>query len=107
MAELDGFYAFPSKVVSLPHWKQKFSSYLEKHVDDLPVPEQRYVKTELRMWEERCLNQPVGTQPETLSALLPTIDRMTFPNIYVAMQILATLPVTSALVRDRFLFFVG
>lgn len=94
MAELNGFYAFPSKVVSLPDWKQKFSSYLEKHVDDLPVPEQRYVDTELRMWEERCLNL-VGTPPETLSALLPTIDRITFPNIYVAMQILATLPVTT------------
>ena len=95
VAELDGFYAFPSKVVSLPDWKKKFSSYLEKHVDDLPVPEQRYVETELRLWEERCLNQLVGTPPETLSALLPTIDRMTFPNIYVAMQILATLPVTT------------
>ncbi len=92
MSQLSGFYAFPSKVVSLPEWKEKFSSFLDVHADDLP--ELRYIDTELAMWEEHCMSI-VGTPPETLSALLPTIDKLTFPNIYVAMQILATLPVTT------------
>ena len=92
MTVLNGFFAFPAKVVSLSDWKQKFLSFLDIHADDLPEP--RYIDTELKMWEEQCIRN-VGTPPETLSDLLPTIDKMAFPNIYAAMQILATLPVTT------------
>ena len=60
--------------------------------EDLPEP--RYLKTELDMWEEqwRLFTNP---PPTTLSALLPKIDRITFPNIFAAFQLLATLPVTT------------
>ena len=54
----------------------------------------RYIDSELSMWEDHCLAIE-GTPPETLSTLLPTIGRATFPNIHTAMQILATLPVTT------------
>ena len=41
------------------------------------------------------MTQVQGVPPSTLATLLPTIDRISFPNIYAAMQILATLPVTT------------
>ena len=46
------------------------------------------------MWEIHC-KRIEGELPATLSTLLPTIDRLTFPNIYASMQILVMLPVTT------------
>ena len=92
VALLNGFYAFPSRVVSMPEWSEKFASFLEQIHDDLPEP--RYINTELNMWEEYCKN--MDTTPYTdLSALLPTIDKLSFPNIYAALAILGTVPVTT------------
>ena len=92
MAVLNGFYVFTTKVVSLPDWKQKFELFLNECRADLPKP--RYIATELRMWEDHCRNID-GTRPTVLSTLFPTIDKVAFPNICTAMQILATLPVTT------------
>ena len=92
MAVLNGFYAFPDKVVSVSNWKMKFEVFLGECLDDLP--ETRYVGTELSMWEDYCRTLD-HTPPPTLSTLLPTIDKVSFPNIYKAIQILATLPVTT------------
>ena len=90
---LNGFFVFPTKVVTISDWKEKFMIYANEHLDDLP--EQRYLGTELRMWEDHCMTQVQGVPPSTLATLLPTIDRISFTNIYAAMQILATLPVTT------------
>ena len=92
MAVLNGFYAFPEKVLSVPNCKVKFGAFLEECLDDLP--ETRHIDTELNMWEDYCRTID-HTPPSTLSSLLPTIDKISFPNIYTAMQILATLPVTA------------
>jgi hypothetical protein len=90
---LNGFFAFPTKVVTYPQWKEKFMAYLNDHLEDLPEP--RYLATESRMWEDHCINSLQGVPPMTLSTLLPTINQTSFPNIYTALQILATLPVTT------------
>ena len=92
MAILNGFYAFPARVVSLGNWKQKFELHLLECKDDLPEP--RYISTELKMWEVYC-RKLEGVPPATLSALLSFIDKLTFPNIYASLQILAMLPVTT------------
>ena len=41
---LNGFYAFPDKVVSVSNWKMKFEAVLGECLDDLP--ETRYFGTE-------------------------------------------------------------
>ena len=41
---LNGFYAFPDKVVSVSNWKMKFEAVLGECFDDLP--ETRYFGTE-------------------------------------------------------------
>ena len=86
------FFAFPDKVVSFSQWRKKFEGNLHKIWDDLPEP--RYINTELKMWEEYWL-QADGVPPATLADLLPRIDKLAFPNIFTAMQILATLPLAT------------
>ena len=71
MAILNGFYAFPTRVVSLVDWKQKFELYLRECMDDLPEP--RYINAELNMWEIHC-KRIERELPATLSTLLPTIE---------------------------------
>ena len=70
----------------------KFSRFLSLFRDDLP--EERFPNLELKSWESYWeLYQ--GNVATTLELLLPRIDRMSFPNIFTALQIAATIPVTS------------
>ncbi|XP_065650483.1 52 kDa repressor of the inhibitor of the protein kinase-like [Hydra vulgaris] len=50
--------------------------------------------TELNMWEDYWRSFK-NSLPTTLTKLLPLIDRITFPNIFTLIQILATIPVTT------------
>ena len=90
LSTLDGFFGLPSQVVCQNEWKEKFRKYLSLYRDDLPEP--RFLETE--MWEASWHDSDT-TPPSSLQSLLPAIDGTTFPNIYVAFKILATLPVTS------------
>ena len=92
VAALNGFYGLPSEVVCGKDWRSKFRRYLSLYENDLPEP--RYIECELDMWEETW-ERTKATPPANVSSLLPKIDKITFPNIYVAFQILGTLPVTS------------
>eukprot|EP00794_Sanderia_malayensis_P010204 gene10204-11253_t len=92
MVMFDAFHALPSNVVCEHEWKANFREYLTLYEDDLPEP--RFLETEMEMWE-KTWKQYDDTPPSTLKTLLTAIDRLTFPNIFVAFQILATLPVTS------------
>eukprot|EP00794_Sanderia_malayensis_P016514 gene16514-18165_t len=91
VASFDGFYAFPTKVVTCVDWKEKVRNFLVLHSDDLPEP--RYIDTELNMWEVFCYESEHS--PSTLSELLPKVDRLTFLNLFSALQISATTPVTT------------
>ncbi|XP_065068785.1 52 kDa repressor of the inhibitor of the protein kinase-like [Rhopilema esculentum] len=88
---LDGFYGMPNMIAASPEWENRFGSFLDLYISDLPEP--RYIKTKLMMWKDHW--QSSKNIPSTLSALLPKIDKLTFPNIYACFQILATLPVTT------------
>ena len=90
MSVLDGFYGMGNMIAASPEWENRFGSFLVLYISDLPEP--RYIKTELMMWKDH--RQSSKNIPSTLSALLPKIDKLTFPNIYASFQILATLPET-------------
>ena len=88
---LDGFYAIPAKVVTCVDWKGKVKNFLNLHINDLPEP--RCVETELNIWEVYC--HQCEESPSTLSDLLHKFDKLTFPNLFTALKILATTPVTT------------
>ena len=89
---LDAFYAFPNRVIGKLGWTEKFSRFLSVYEEDLPEP--RYLETELKIWEEYW-QMFQGAPPVTLASLLPCIDNITFPNIYTALKIASTVPVTT------------
>ena len=91
LVSLDGFYAIPAKVVTCVDWKGKVKNFLNLHINDLPEP--RYVETELNIWEVYC--HQCEESPSTLSDLLYKVDKLAFPNLFTALQILATTPVTT------------
>lgn len=85
-------FAFPHRVVNDSDWDKKFYSFLSTCNDDLPEP--KHLTLELKMWEEYWLMYK-DTLPVNLSSLLRVTDRTTFPNIYEALKIAATIPVTT------------
>ena len=66
--------------------------FLSLYENDLP--EQRYIATELTAWETKW-KMFSGSLPSKLSEVLPLIDKLTFPNVYTALQLAATFLVTS------------
>ena len=90
---MDAAYGLPKNVVTHPNnWNTNFSKFLEMYKDDLPEP--RYLATELEMWNETC-RMADSKLPSTLTHVLKFIDKTTFPNVYTALQIFATIPVTT------------
>ena len=89
---LSAFYALPKVVVHDSSWLQRFMKFLSLYENDLP--EQRYNGTELKTWEAKW-KMFSGTLPSKLSEVLPLIDKLTFPNVYIALQLAATFPATS------------
>ena len=89
---LNAFYALPKVVVHDSSWLQRFMKFQSLYENDLP--EQRYNGTELKKWEAKR-KMFSGTLPSKLSEVLPLIDKLTFPNVYIALQLATTFPVTS------------
>ncbi|XP_028413710.1 52 kDa repressor of the inhibitor of the protein kinase-like [Dendronephthya gigantea] len=89
---MDAVYGLPKNVLIYPDWKTKFSKFLNMYMDDLPYP--RFLDTELEMWAERCQMEK-GPLPSKLADVLPFVDKISFPNIFTAFQIFATIPVTT------------
>lgn len=89
---MDAAYGLPKNVVTYSDWKTHFTKFLDVYKDDLPHP--RLLTNELETWEETC-RRADGSLPSTLTDVLPFVDECTFPNIYTAFQIFATIPVTT------------
>ena len=89
---MDAVYGLPQNVLMYPDWQTKFSKFLDMYKHDLPQP--CFLDTELEMWSQRCQMEK-GPLPSKLTDVLPFVDKISFPNIYTAFQIFATIPVTS------------
>lgn len=89
---MDALYGLPKNVLMYPNWKTHFTKFLDMYRDDLPNP--RLIENELDTWSEK-LHLAEGSSPTAFSDLLAFIDQYTFPNIYRAFQIFATIPVTT------------
>ena len=50
---------------------------------------------ELNLWKHRWRNIKANERPQNLAETLLSIDEITFPDLFVVLQIAATLPVTS------------
>ena len=89
---MNAVYDLPKNVMTCPEWKKKFSKFLDLYQDDLPHP--RFLDTEVEMWSRRWKVEK-DPLPSKLTAVLPFVDRLSFPNLYTTLQIFATIPVTT------------
>ena len=86
------FYAMPNVVVRDSSWMQSFMKFLSLYEGDMPEP--RHSSIELKTWETKW-KMVTETLPTRLNEVLPLTDQLIFPNIYTALKIAATIPVTS------------
>ncbi|XP_014352110.1 52 kDa repressor of the inhibitor of the protein kinase-like isoform X2 [Latimeria chalumnae] len=71
-------------------WKLSFKELCQTYIDDLPCPQS--LDVELTMWELYWVRKI--SVPDSLNKLLPMVDRVTFPNIWIALCILAAVSIT-------------
>ena len=95
-----GFVIVPSllieRVRSGSNWKDDFSQFISRYLPDLHQSE-RVLQAELDMWEIYWLQKFIGVFPDTVgkTLLLGNEIASTYPNIFTALRILATIPITS------------
>ena len=59
------------------------------------IPDSHLIFQDLNLWKHRWNNIKADERPQNLAESLLAIDEITFPNLFVVLQIAATLPVTS------------
>ena len=76
-------------------WKPKFIEFCNTYENDLPSPVSLRAETEV--WEYTWIMKKNGGKniPDTIQSTLKDMDHDMFPNISVAMMILAVVPVTT------------
>ena len=70
-----------------------FNETIDFYPDD--IPDSHLIFQELNLWKHRWNNIKADERPQNLAESLLAIDEITFPNLFVVLQIAATLPVTS------------
>ena len=73
-------------------WRQQMQTFARFYEDDLPNP--LSLDAELDLWETYWVTY-TGCHPNSVGQTLKAMPHGVFPNIEVALRILATLPVTS------------
>ena len=66
---------------------------IEEYRDDIPNPD--IIKMEIKNWRSVFLALPTEQVPTTIASAVQMIDAIHFPNVFVMMKLVATLPITS------------
>ena len=76
-------------------WKSDFLDFVDCYAGD--IPSANSILAELLLWETYWSSIYKGTLPSSVSDTLKKTHKMrkSFPNIYAALRVLATIPVTS------------
>ena len=92
-----GFNIIPSIFLGQndDNWKSDFMEFVERYSHDFPSLNS--ISPELHLWETFWQGKLDETLPSSVSKTLEITHEMkqSFPNIYMALKILATVPVTS------------
>ena len=94
-----GLAIIPSNLVSLHYknadWKESFQSFLSFYHDDFP--NLKVIEGEMDSWQDFWMNSDRSVLPNSILKTFENTKSIIhcYPTIYIAMQILATLPITS------------
>ena len=74
-------------------WKRYFDQFCRQYANDLP--DISSLSHEVDNWESAWIDIPDRELPHNISETLKITNKISFPNIYACLKILATFPVTS------------
>lgn len=91
----NGFYVLPSNFLHCKSvdWKTEFMKFMHEYKDDMP--NFRTIHAELELWETTWKNGFQKVQYDNVAETLKNCNQLAFPNIFVALKILAVVPVTT------------
>ena len=91
----NGFYVIPSNFLHCKgvNWKTEFMKFMSAYEDDMP--NFRTIHAELDLWETSWKNGFEKVEYDNIADTLRNFNELAFPNIYVALKILAVVPVTT------------
>jgi hypothetical protein len=91
----NGFYVIPSNFLHCKgvNWKTEFMKFMSAYEDDMP--NFRTIHAELDLWEISWKNGFEKVEYDNIADTLRNCNELAFPNIYVALKILAVVPVTT------------
>ena len=84
----------PAKIVSVDLKALNLESLVELYGDILPEPD--CLKQEIELWRIKWENVPVSERPTCAVSSLQACDATFFPNDFLLLAVLATLPVSTA-----------
>ncbi len=97
---IKGFVVVPSMMIELVksggNWKEDFIQFASQYVNDLKHSE-RVLNAEMDLWETFWVKKFIGVVPDTVAKTLILGNELasTYPNIFTALRILGTIPITS------------
>ena len=92
----EGFSIVPTILLSnLPTWRECVRVFCEHYVQD--IPNVSGLTAELYLWERLWTGKKENGDniPDRVSSTLKLVDKVSFPNVFSILHILATIPVTS------------
>ena len=90
-----GFYVIPHNFLQCKgvNWKTEFMKFMSAYKED--IPNFRTIHAELDLWEINWKNGLENVECDSVADTIQNCNELAFPNIYVALKILATVPVTT------------
>ena len=74
-------------------WRDQLKAFLQQYHSDLPLL--TCLSSEIDVWKNYWINCHAQKMPDRILTTLKAVDPDMFPNIFVALKILAVLPVTT------------
>ena len=78
---------------NMNRWRDEFKEFIKVCENDMPLI--KCLNTELDLWFSHWQSIDKDTRPDRISNTLTKTDPVTFPNIFIALKILGTTPVTT------------
>ena len=91
----NGFYAILNNFLHCKgvNWKTEFMKFMSAYKEDMP--NFRTIHAELDLWETSWKNGFENAEHDNIADTLQNCNELAFPNIYVALKVLAVVPVTT------------
>ena len=91
----NGFYVIPNNFLHCKgvNWKTEFMKFMSAYKEDMP--NFRTIHAELDLRETSWKNGFENAEYDNITDTLQNCNELAFPNIYVALKILAAVPVTT------------